>query len=102
MTLHPLPSFPSDLDPVKEACWLAWRIRSLPEWPVAVPVLNSALEQRFSILGGTGTGTKMEASIHLRAKDFAMVTLPFALSASRITSPLRRCVMSQLRTPSVN
>ena len=38
---------------------------------VAVPVLNTALEQRFSILGGTGTGTKMEASIHLRAKDFA-------------------------------
>ena len=39
---------------------------------VAVPVLDTALGQRFSILaGGTGTGTKMEASIHLRAKDFA-------------------------------
>ncbi len=38
---------------------------------VAVPMLNTALGQRFSILGGTGTGTKMEASIHLRANDFA-------------------------------
>ena len=47
-----------------------WRY-STPTAMVAVPVLNTALEQRFSILGGTGTGTKMEASIHLRAKDFA-------------------------------
>ena len=38
---------------------------------VAVPMLNSALGQRLSIFGGTGVGTKMEASIHLRAKDFA-------------------------------
>ena len=42
-----------------------------PTAMVAVPMLNTALGQRFSILGGTGTGTKMEASIHLRAKDFA-------------------------------
>ena len=38
---------------------------------VAVPMLNTALGQRLSIFGGTGVGTKMEASIHLRAKDFA-------------------------------
>ena len=38
-----------------------------PSAMVAVPVLNSALEQRLSILGGTGVGTKMETSIHLRA-----------------------------------
>ena len=37
-----------------------------PTAMVAVPMLNTALGQRFSILGGTGTGTKMEASIHLR------------------------------------
>ena len=42
-----------------------------PTAMVAVPMLNSALGQRLSIFGGTGVGTKMEASIHLRAKDFA-------------------------------
>ena len=42
-----------------------------PTAMVAVPMLNTALGQRFSMLGGTGVGTKMEASIHLRAKDFA-------------------------------
>ena len=41
-----------------------------PTSMVAVPMLNTALGQRFSILGGTGTGTKMEASIHLRGKGF--------------------------------
>ena len=42
-----------------------------PTAMVAVPMLNTALGQQLSIFGGTGVGTKMEASIHLRAKDFA-------------------------------
>ena len=40
-----------------------------PTAMVAVPMLNTALGQRFSMLGGTGVGTKMEASIHLRAQS---------------------------------
>ena len=57
-----------------------------PTAMVAVPVLNTALEQRFSSLGGTGTGTKMEASIHLRAKDFAAHERWLANLADVITS----------------
>jgi hypothetical protein len=53
---------------------------------VAVPVLSTAVGQRFSILGGTGTGTKMEASIHLRAKDFAAHERWLANLADVITS----------------
>ena len=53
---------------------------------VAVPMLNTALGQRFSMLGGTGVGTKMEASIHLRAKDFAAHERWLANLADVITS----------------
>ena len=60
--------------------------RGTPTAMVAVPVLNSALEQRFAILGGTGTGTKMEASIHLRAKDIAAHERWLANLADVITS----------------
>ena len=34
-----------------------------PTAMVAVPMLSTALGQRFSMLGGTGVGTKMEALI---------------------------------------
>ena len=47
-----------------------------PTAMVAVPMLNSALGQRLSIFGGTGVGTKMEASIHLRAKPEKQHTQP--------------------------
>ena len=57
-----------------------------PTAMVAVPMLSTALGQRFSILGGTGTGTKMEASIHLRAKDFAAHERWLANLADVITS----------------
>ena len=53
---------------------------------VAVPMLNTALGQRLSIFGGTGVGTKMEASIHLRAKDFAAHERWLANLADVITS----------------
>ena len=46
----------------------------------------TALGQRFSILSGTGTGTKMEASIQLRAKDFAAHERWLANLADVITS----------------
>ena len=57
-----------------------------PTAMVAVPMLNSALGQRLSIFGGTGVGTKMEASIHLRAKDFAAHERWLANLADVITS----------------
>ena len=57
-----------------------------PTAMVAVPMLNTALGQRFSILGGTGTGTKMEASIHFAAKDFAAHERWLANLAGVITS----------------
>ena len=57
-----------------------------PTAMVAVPMLNTALGQRFSMLGGTGVGTKMEASIHLRAKDFAAHERWLANLADVITS----------------
>ena len=53
---------------------------------VAVPMLNTALGQRLLIFGGTGVGTKMEASIHLRAKDFAAHERWLANLADVITS----------------
>ena len=46
----------------------------------------STVEQRLSILGGTGVGTKMETSIHLRAKDFAAHERWLANLADVITS----------------
>ena len=57
-----------------------------PTAMVAVPMLSTALGQRFSMLGGTGVGTKMEASIHLRAKDFAAHERWLANLADVITS----------------
>ena len=57
-----------------------------PTAMVAVPMLNTALGQRLSIFGGTGVGTKMEASIHLRAKDFAAHERWLANLADVITS----------------
>ena len=58
-----------------------------PTAMVAVPMLNTALGQRLSIFGGTGFGTKMEASIHLRAiKDFAAHERWLANLADVITS----------------
>ena len=57
-----------------------------PTAMVAVPMLSTAVGQRFSILGGTGTGTKMEASIHLRAKDIAAHERWLANLADVITS----------------
>ena len=53
---------------------------------VAVPMLSTALGQRFTMLGGTGVGTKMEANIHLRAKDFAAHERWLANLADVITS----------------
>ena len=53
---------------------------------VAVPMLSTALGQRFTMLGGTGVSTKMEASIHLRAKDFAAHERWLANLADVITS----------------
>ena len=57
-----------------------------PTAMVAVPMLNTALGQQLSIFGGTGVGTKMEASIHLRAKDFAAHERWLANLADVITS----------------
>ena len=57
-----------------------------PTAMVAVPMLSTALGQRFSMLGGAGVGTKMEASIHLRAKDFAAHERWLANLADVITS----------------
>ena len=57
-----------------------------PTAMVAVPMLSTALGQRFTMLGGTGVGTKMEASIHLRAKDFAAHERWLANLADVITS----------------
>ena len=57
-----------------------------PTAMVAVPMLSTALGQRFTMLGGTGVSTKMEASIHLRAKDFAAHERWLANLADVITS----------------
>ena len=57
-----------------------------PTAMVAVPMLSTALGQRLSMLGGTGVSTKMEASIHLRAKDFAAHERWLANLADVITS----------------
>ena len=57
-----------------------------PTAMVAVPMLNSAVGQRLSVFGGRGIGTKMEASIHLRAKDFAAHERWLANLADVITS----------------
>ena len=85
-----------------------------PTAMVAVPMLSTALGQRFSMLGGTGVSTKMEASIHLRAKDFAAHERWLANLADVITSnglddlwenqqlPTREAVARQTLRPRVS
>ena len=69
---------------------------SAPTAMVAVPMLNTALGQRLSIFGGTGVGTKMEASIHLRAKDFAaherwLANLADVITGRATDGPVQTC-----------